>query len=125
MSRSYNRFQVALDIQNACNLSGVAREFVKVVDDARAKPIVSGDQTMSDHWHLRRDPAVVLLVNKIESMVGSQESFAAAYAECEAQAPVVADADQRAAAATAAALTAIEDALKASMTDVVEVALRS
>lgn len=31
---TYNRFQVALDIQDAGNLRAIAREFVKVVDAA-------------------------------------------------------------------------------------------
>jgi hypothetical protein len=74
----YNRFQVALDIQDACNMRAIAREFVKVVDAAHAET-----QNTGETWN---DPAVVLMVNKLESLSRSEATFSAAYVACQAKA---------------------------------------
>src|SRR5258705_1672333 len=63
-NNTYNRFQVALDIQNAGNLRAIAREFVRVVDDAMAET-----QSTTATWD---DAAVVLMVNKLESLCRSE-----------------------------------------------------
>jgi hypothetical protein len=68
---TYNRFQVALDIQNAGNLRALAREFVKVVDAAMEET-----QSTTATWD---DAAVVLFVNKFESLCRSEARFSAAY----------------------------------------------
>jgi hypothetical protein len=72
MTDNYNRFQVALDIQDAGNLRAIAREFVRVVDDAMAET-----QSTTATWD---DAAVVLMVNKMESLTRSEARFSAAYA---------------------------------------------
>src|SRR5260370_42317259 len=68
---TFNRFKLALDIQNAGNLRAIAREFVRVVDDAMA-------ETQST-TATRDDAAVVLMVNKMESLCRSEDRFSAAY----------------------------------------------
>lgn len=55
----YNRFKVAIEIQDACNPSGVARELVRVIKDAMDDPECTGTD-----W-VRQDPAVRLVVNKL------------------------------------------------------------
>lgn len=71
---NYNRFKVALEIQDAGNMRAIAREFVKVIDNAMAEIKVT---TLV--WE---DPAVVLFVNKLESLSRSEERFSAAYQLC-------------------------------------------
>jgi hypothetical protein len=71
MDGKYNRFQVALDIQDAGNLRAIAREFVRVVDDA-----MNETQSTTATWD---DAAVVLMVNKMESLCRSEDRFSAAY----------------------------------------------
>jgi len=68
-----NRYQIALDIQDACNLRAVARELVKAVDAA-----ANAGGTDASYC----DPAVVLIVGKIESLVSSETRFADAWDEC-------------------------------------------
>jgi hypothetical protein len=74
----FNRFQLALDIQNAGNLRAIAREFVRVVDDAMAET-----QSTTATWD---DAAVVLMVNKMESLCRSEDRFSAAYKLAQARA---------------------------------------
>lgn len=64
LGNDYNRFQVALDIQNACNPAGVARELVKIILDAQNDPASTG--TM---W-VRKDPAVRLVIDKLLDLSG-------------------------------------------------------
>ena len=77
---SYNRHKIAIEIQDACNLRAIAREFVKVVDAA-------SDETQSTTatWD---DAAVVMLVNKLESLCRSEERFSAAYKLCQERAKI-------------------------------------
>jgi len=70
----YNRHEVALEVQNAVNLRALAREFVKVVDQAAEE-----SKSTSATW---ADPAVVLFVSKFESLCGSANGFGEAYAVC-------------------------------------------
>jgi hypothetical protein len=74
----YNRFDTALFVQNACNLRAIARELVKAADEACEQ----GGGTAASYI----DPAVVLIVNKLESLTHSEQNFSAAYAACQAQA---------------------------------------
>lgn len=78
--QAYNRFKVALEIQDAGNLRAIAREFVKVVDSAMDELKVT-----TEVWS---DPAVVLFVNKFESLSRSEANgrFSAAYEACRAKA---------------------------------------
>ena len=70
--KRFNRFQLALDVQNAGNLRAIAREFVRVVDQA-----MEDTQSTVATWE---DAAVVLFVNKMESLCHSEARFSAAYA---------------------------------------------
>ena len=54
----YNRFKVARDIQNACNTSGVARELIRVIEDAAHDP-------QCGRGRLAHDPAVVAVIDKL------------------------------------------------------------
>lgn len=71
---SYNRFKTAIDVQDAGNLRALAREFVKVVDQA-----ADDTQSTKATWE---DPAVVMFVNKFESLCRSEERFSVAYNLC-------------------------------------------
>ena len=75
---TYNRHKTAIDVQDAGNLRALAREFVKVVDTAM-------EETKSTEatW---ADPAVVLFVNKFESLCRSEARFSEAYAACQEKA---------------------------------------
>lgn len=68
------RFETALAIQDAVNLRAIARELVKAADEACEQ---SGGTEAS-----YSDPAVVLIVNKIESLVHSEQRFSEAYKKC-------------------------------------------
>lgn len=69
---TYNRFKVAVECQDASNIRAIARELVKVTD-AAATVLAN----------VASDPAVILVINKLDSMVnGSGEHFAEAYAFC-------------------------------------------
>ena len=57
----YNRFKVARDIQNACNTSGVARELIRVIEDAARDPACGRSR-------LSADPAVVAVIDKLASL---------------------------------------------------------
>lgn len=71
---NYDRFQSAIDIQDAGNMRAIAREFIRAVDAAMHE---TGSTTQT--W---ADPAVVLLVNKLESLSRSEANFSAAYDAC-------------------------------------------
>jgi hypothetical protein len=72
------RFQLALDVQSGGNLRAIARAFVAVVDAA--------DAELHSTMAVWCDPAVVLFVNKLESLVRSEANFSQAYAECQRRA---------------------------------------
>jgi len=71
---TYNRHKVAVEIQDAGNLRALAREFVKVVDAAMEET-----KSTTATWE---DPAVVMFVNKFESLCRSEARFSEAYAKC-------------------------------------------
>jgi hypothetical protein len=58
-----NRFAQAIQVQDACNLRAIARLLVKAADEA-------ADAGGTDASY--KDPAVILIVDKIESLVHSQ-----------------------------------------------------
>lgn len=66
IDENYDRFQVAHDIQNASNPSGVAHELVRVIVAAMRDPNYSGTQ------YVRDDPAVRCVVDKLASLTGVQ-----------------------------------------------------
>jgi hypothetical protein len=72
---TYNRHRVALAIQDAINPRAIARELVKVVEAAAE----TADSTSA----ICKDPAVVLVVSKLESLIQSEDRFADAYHECQ------------------------------------------
>jgi hypothetical protein len=59
---SYDRFKVARDIQNASNTSGVARELIRVIENAAQDP-------QCGRSHLAHDPAVVAIIDKLSSLM--------------------------------------------------------
>jgi hypothetical protein len=72
--------QEAWDVQNACNLSGVAHSFARVVGDVRALLESEGP---SGNEALHAHPVVRLWADKIASLTGTQystESVEHAYA---------------------------------------------
>lgn len=74
---TYNRHKVAVEVQDAGNLRALAREFVKVVDSA--------DDELKSTKAVWEDPAVVLFVNKFESLCRSEARFGEVYAACVAK----------------------------------------
>jgi hypothetical protein len=58
----YNRFKVARDIQNASNTSGVARELIRVIENAALDPSCG-------RGRLAHDPAVVAVIDKLTSLM--------------------------------------------------------
>gem|GEM_PF-2668779 len=73
---TYNRFKVALEVQDAGNLRALSREFVKVVDAA-----MDATKSTEATWS---DPAVILFVNKFESLCRTEQDmrFSQAYDAC-------------------------------------------
>lgn len=67
-----NIYKQALDVQDAVNLRAIARLLVEAAD------LASKGGTEASY----SDPAVVLIVNKIESLVHSNERFSDAYQGC-------------------------------------------
>lgn len=63
----------AIDVQDACNLSGVLRSFVLVIDALRANG-VAGTDAIATH------PVSVLFADKIRSLTG--DDFSTAYHAC-------------------------------------------
>jgi hypothetical protein len=70
----YNRFETALFLQDACNLRAIARELVRAADEACEQ----GGGTTASYI----DPAVTLIVNKLESLTHSERRYSEAYARC-------------------------------------------
>ena len=70
----FNRFKEALAVQDAGNMRAIARLFVKVVDAAMEET-----KSTTATWD---DAAVVLMVNKLESLSRSEARFSAAYKLC-------------------------------------------
>jgi hypothetical protein len=68
-----NRFKQAIDVQDGVNLRAIARLLVRAADEA-------ADAGGTDASY--SDPAVVLIVNKIESLVHSSERFSDAWDQC-------------------------------------------
>lgn len=70
-----NRFKTALALQDACNISGVARTLVTVIDEARSKGI-----------RAETDPAVQMVVYKLAALAGfeplSWEGYDKAHEMC-------------------------------------------
>ncbi len=53
---------MARDIQSACNASGVARELIRVIEDAARDP-------QCGRGRLMHDPAVVAVIDKLASLM--------------------------------------------------------
>ena len=74
-------YQDAIDVQDACNLSGVVHSFDKIVsriwDEAREKGLGTD--------YVNRHPIVVMFVSKLASLSGgdSMENFRLAYEACQ------------------------------------------
>ena len=68
-----NIFKTALELQGACNLRAIARVLVMAADRAADEGGTAASYS---------DPAVVLIVGKMESLVHSAERFSDAYEQC-------------------------------------------
>lgn len=73
---SRSRFEDALFVQDACNLRAIARLLVRAADEATET--AGGTQASYD------DAAVILIVNKIESLIRSERDtrYSQAYDRC-------------------------------------------
>ena len=69
--------QSALDIQSACNLSGVARSFAEVMMNLRRLPECQGTAWANSH------PVALLYIGKMADMAGYGHGWDEAYVECE------------------------------------------
>lgn len=72
----------ALQVQDACNLSGVARAFVRAIDAVRGAGVTDTDA-------VRRHPVAVLFAHKLASLAGiepmdCESEYRRATLECEA-----------------------------------------
>jgi hypothetical protein len=74
-------YQSALDVQNACNLSGVLYTFANVVAELRTHLHHEVGTNFSTSM-LNTHPIVVLFSNKITSLSNSEDAFASAYNHC-------------------------------------------
>lgn len=70
--------KLALDVQDACNLSGVVKTFAKVLDTIWDEAHKQGRGTDFVNTH----PITVLFVSKLESLSMSDYRFAEAYSSC-------------------------------------------
>ncbi len=59
--------QMALDVQNASNLSGVAHSFARILGELRNLPAMTGNKWLHAH------PASVLFADKIASLCNCQD----------------------------------------------------
>jgi hypothetical protein len=69
----------ALNVQDACNLSGVVRSFASVIEILWKEPGCKGTDWVNTH------PIAVLFSSKIASLTGSEssENFGKAYLDCQ------------------------------------------
>jgi hypothetical protein len=70
-------WQSAIDVQDACNLSGVVHSLVDILSSIRSEKDFSGTA------YVNRHPIVVLYVNKLASLTG--DNFSEAYAKVQAK----------------------------------------
>jgi hypothetical protein len=73
--------QAALDVQDACNLSGVVRSFVEAIDAIRRDPAFTGTDFVNQH------PIAQLFASKIEDLTRvnyDTMTFSKAYDACKA-----------------------------------------
>jgi len=72
-----NIYQTALDVQDACNLSGVVHSFSQVITEVWKEAREKGQGTAYVNSH----PVVLLFIDKLASLSGynSDDSMAKAY----------------------------------------------
>ena len=78
MSRTIQQLMTeAIQVQNACNLSGVVYSFANVITDLRANGVTDTDA-------IRHHPVSVLFSSKIASLTNSDDAhtFSVAYGAC-------------------------------------------
>lgn len=78
MSRTIQQLMTeAIQVQNACNLSGVVHAFANVITDLRANGVTDTDA-------IRHHPVSVLFSSKIASLTNSEniQAFSKAYGAC-------------------------------------------
>ena len=83
-----NIYEDAILVQDACNLSGVVHSLAKAMDVIRkeADELGEGTQYMNTH------PVVILFVDKLQSLSGSNDpsAFSRAYDKCQKMAELTA-----------------------------------
>lgn len=94
-----NRFRDAITAQDACNISGLTRSLVEMIDQARSEGVQPAE-----------DPAVKLMVHQIAFLsIGEPRwDYGAALAECERRAQDPAGGQPSAAASPEAVVSALE-----------------
>ena len=82
---SENRYKLALEIQDACNITALAGLFHKVCLEVPHEDSCTGTAKVC------KDPAVILIVDKLHDMVGRLEGkeYTAIYLACCHQADIV------------------------------------
>lgn len=83
VARMRQHYRDAIQVQNACNLSGVALSFVKALEDIRLAVCAQGGGTDA----VNRHPVVQMYVCKLHDLAGmgfsDLEAYNSAYAACE------------------------------------------
>lgn len=74
-------YQDAIDVQNACNLSGVVHSFSRVISKVWDEAHANGQGTD----YVNRHPIAVMYASKIASLTGSEidGEFSKAYQACQ------------------------------------------
>lgn len=82
-----NIYQIALDVQDASNLSGVLRTWAEIQDaiweDVRAQVDPSSH---TRKWSFNQHPVNILFANKVHDLTQSDDNYSAAYHACKANA---------------------------------------
>ena len=75
-------YEQAIEVQDACNLSGVVHTLEELLPRIREEPDCTGTGYVNSH------PIVVMYVNKLSSLSGAENglAFSTAYDECKKRA---------------------------------------
>lgn len=73
-----NIYADALQVQNACNLSGVVRSWAEAMEPiwAEARALGKGNDYVNTH------PVNVLFAEQVYHLTGSSQTYSSAYARC-------------------------------------------
>ena len=87
MSLTKKDYELAIVVQDACNLSGIVHSLSELLPRIRDDPDCTGTDFVNTH------PIVVLYVNKLSSLSGAENgmAFSTAYDECKKKAKRLCD----------------------------------